>query len=57
LAILSENESSLMIWNYKKELEDNLLALEDHEDQITVFKIYNHKYIFTGSKDKTVKKW
>lgn len=38
-------------------MEDNLLALEDHEDEVVKFIVINNKNVFTGSKDKLIKKW
>lgn len=57
IGILGYGDTSLMIWRYKKEMEDNLLALEDHEDEVVKFIVINNKNVFTGSKDKLIKKW
>ena len=57
LAILNFDDNTFMIWNYKKELEDNCLTYEEHEDAINKIIVVNHKYIFSGSSDCTVKKW
>jgi WD40 repeat protein len=57
LIILLENDPEFPVWSYKKELEDNCKYYADHEGFINKIIVVNHKYIFTASQDKTIKKW
>ena len=46
-----------MVWNHKKELEDNCLYFDEHEDFVNKLLIVNKKYIYSASNDATIKRW
>lgn len=46
-----------MLWNHKKELEDNCIYFEEHEEPINKLLIVNKKYIYSASNDSTIKRW
>lgn len=57
ILILNEDENIFMIWNHKKELEDNCIAYDEHEDVINKILVVNRKYIYSASSDGTIKRW
>ena len=46
-----------MLWNHQKEMEDNCITYEEHQDVITKLIVLNKKYICSGSVDSTIKRW
>ena len=57
VALLCQGDDTLLIWHYKKEINDNLANLEGHEGEITKFCVFGGKFIYTGATDKLIKKW
>ncbi len=54
---MTANDSSIVLWNYANEVEDNMKVLDEHEADITKFVVIDEKYIYTASKDRNIKKW
>jgi WD40 repeat protein len=54
--ILNCHESFFLIWEWESESANNLTALEDHEEPVTVI-VKSGRKVLTGSQDGTIKKW
>ena len=57
IAIMIEEDNQFLVWNHKKELEDNCHYFEEHDDFITKLLVINRKYIYSASNDATIKRW
>jgi len=57
ICIVNHDDNAFMVWNHKKELEDNCWSMEEHEDAITKLIVVNQKYLYSASADSTIKRW
>jgi len=46
-----------MVWNHRKEQEDNCLYYDEHDEPVSKILVLNHKYVYSASKDGTIKRW
>lgn len=57
LVIVNSDDNAFMVWNHKKELEENCMTFEEHDDAVTKVIVVNQKYLYSSSADSTIKRW